>query len=245
MMLDIYVCEDETAIRQKMANLISNFCMFSELDAELILTTDNPTLVLESFKSATNPVLFFLDIDLGTKINGMELAAKIRELNKEAFVVFFTTKSEMAPMTFKYQLEALDFIVKDADEEEIKSRIISSIKTAVARHIKTTKSKVFQIKHDDKIIQMPMEDILYIETTGTRYKLNLHTAKRRINMNGELKKVEQELDERFIRCHQSYLVNRDHISEYNFAGNKLTLSDGSVVFMSRNGKKLLKSVIKV
>jgi len=244
-MLDIYICEDETAIRQKMANLVSNFCLFSELDTDLVLATENPTLVLESFKSATNPVLFFLDIDLGAGMNGMELAEKIRELNKGAFIVFFTTKSEMAPMTFKYQLEALDFIVKDESEEEIKSRIISSIKTAVARHVKTSAGKAFQIKHDDKILQIPMEDILYIETTGTRYKLNLHTAKRRINMNGELKKVEQDLDERFIRCHQSYLVNRDHISEYNFAGNELTLSDGSVVFMSRNGKKLLKSVIKV
>lgn len=244
-MLDIYICEDETAIRQKVANLVSNFCLFSELDAGLVLATDNPTLVLESFKSTTNPVLFFLDIDLGIQMNGMELAGKIRELNKDAFIVFFTTKSEMAPMTFKYQLEALDFIVKDADEEEIKSRIISSIKTAVARHVKTTNSKVLQIKHDDKIIQIPMEDILYIETTGTRYKLNLHTAKRRINMNGELKKLEQELDERFVRCHQSYLVNIDHISEYNFPSNELTLSDGSVVYMSRSGKKLLKSLIKV
>jgi len=243
-MLDIYVCEDEVAIRQKMANLVSNFCMFSELDAELVLATDNPVLVLESFKTAVNPVLFFLDIELGTDINGMELAGKIRELNKEAFIVFFTTKSEMAPLTFKYQLEALDFIVKDADEEEIKSRIRSSIQTAVARHVKTTTDKVFQFKHDDKVIQLFMAEILYVETTGTRYKLNLHTDKRRIAMNGELKKVEEALDERFVRCHQSYLVNCDHIVEYNFSGNELTLSDGSVVLMSRGGKKLVKARMK-
>lgn len=243
MMLDICICEDEATIRQKMAHLVSNFCMFSELDASLVLATENPTLVLEFYKSASNPVLFFLDIDLGTEIDGMKLAGQIRELNKESFIVFFTTKSEMAPMTFKYQLEALDFIVKDADEEEIKSRIRSSIQTAVKRHLKATASKVFQIKHDDKVIQLPMEDILYIETTGTRYKLNLHTAKRRISMNGELKKIEQELDERFIRCHQSYLVNRDHIAEYNFKGQELTLSDGSVIQMSRSGRKLLKSIL--
>jgi len=41
------------------------------------------------------------------------------------------------------------------------------------------------------------------------------------------------------------LVNIDHISEYNFPSNELTLSDGSVVYMSRSGKKLLKSLIKV
>lgn len=242
-MLDICICEDEVVSRQKMANLVSNYCMISELDASLVLVTENPTWVLEFFKSATNPVLFFLDIDLGAEIDGMKLAQKIRELNKESFIVFFTTKSEMAPMTFKYQLEALDFIVKDADEDEIKSRIRSSINTAVKRHLKTTTSQILQIKHDDKVILLPMEDILYIETTGTRYKLNLHTEKRRISMNGELKKVQQELDERFIRCHQSYLVNGDHIAECNFKNQELTLSDGSVISMSRSGKKLLKLII--
>ena len=239
-MLDICICEDIPAIRKKMANLISNFCMFTELDVTLALATENPHLVLDFYKSATNPVLFFLDIDLGVDIDGMQLAQKIRELNKGCFIVFFTTKSEMAPMTFKYQLEAMDFIVKDSTEEEIKARVISSITTAVTRSLKGGNTKFFQIKQDDKVIQLPMEEILYIETTGIRYKLMLHTAKRRLNINGELKKIEEELDDRFIRCHQSYLINLNQVDTYDFPGNELTLTDGSVIPMSRSGKRLIK-----
>ena len=236
-MLDICICEDDLAIRQRMASLVSDYCLWSELDANLVLVSESPKVVLDFFKGAVNPVLFFLDIDLGADMDGLELAAKIREINKEAFIVFFTTKSELAPMTFRYQLEALDFIVKDGDQEEIKSRIRSSIETAVTRSVKSGSGRVFSFKHDDKVVQIPIADILYIETTGTRYKLNLHTESRRLSINGELKKFEAELGEGFVRCHQSCLVNVGQIAE--IAGSELMLSDGSVVPLSRGGRKLV------
>lgn len=243
-MLEICICENNLAIRKQMTDLVNNFCLFSELDVTLSLSTEHPRLVLDFLKAVRNPVLFFLDIDLGAEMDGIELARGIRAQNKEAFIVFFTTKSELAPMTFKYQLEAMDFIAKDTDEEEIKARLLSSIQTSVARSLKASTSKIFQIKHDDKIVQLPMDEILYIETTGTRYKLQLHTAKRRITMNGELKKIEEELDDRFVRCHQSILVNSEQIKEIDFLGSELTLTDGSIVPMSRGGKKLVKARMK-
>lgn len=242
-MLEICICEDNQALRQKISQWVGNFCLLSELDANLALSTENPLLVLEYYRMVSQAVLFFLDIDLGTQMDGMELAQKIREYHKDAFIVFFTTKSEMAPLTFKYQVEALDFIVKDGDEDEIKERILSTIRTAVARHVKTGTGKVFQVKQDDKVIQLPLDEIIYIETTGTRYKLNLYTHQRRLSLNGELKKIEADLDERFIRSHQSFLVNRDHITAYQFPKNEFTLSDGSVIPMSRAGKKILKDLL--
>jgi len=243
-MLQICICEDDKAIQKRMATLVRDFCLLSELDTELALVTENPYETLEFAKSATHPLLFFLDIDLGVDMDGMELAKAIRALNKPTFLVFFTTKSEMAPLTFRYQLEALEFIVKDSDEADIKVRIRSCITTATARHVKPANGKIFQIKHDDKVIQIPMDEILYIETTPTRRKLNLYTLNRRLTLNGELKKIEDELDERFVRCHQSYLVNAEQIAQYDFAGNELTLTDGSVLLMSRAGKKLLKALGK-
>ena len=239
-MLEIYICEDEANIRKKMAKVIGDFALVSELDTELVLTTGNPSLILDSYKNTNNPVLFFLDIDLGTEMNGIELAEKIRAENKEAFLVFFTTKSEMAPLTFKYQLEALEFITKDDAEEEIRKRIINSIKTAVTRSTKSSSGKIYQIKHDDKLIMLPMNDILYIETTPIRYKLNLHTTRRRLTISGELKKIEGELDDSFIRIHQSYLVNRNQIMTIDFPKALLTLYDGSELPISRSGRKLLR-----
>ena len=240
-MLDIFVCEDNDAVRQKVTQLISNYCLFAELDAQLVLSTESPTVMLETFKHSVNPVLFFLDIDLGVEIDGMELARQIRALNKETFIVFFTTKSEMLPVTFRYQLEALDFIVKDATDEEINERIRSAIDTALLRHIKTGNKKTFQVKSDEKTIILPMEEIIFIETTGVRHRLTIHTQNRRLTINGDLKKIEADLDDRFMRCHQSYLVNRDHIEAINLSGNMLIMMGGMEVPLSRTGKKLLKA----
>ena len=243
-MLEICICEDNLVIRKQITDLVNKYCLISEVDASLSLSTADPLLVLQYFESVKEPVLFFLDIDLGVEMNGMDLATKIRETNKQAFIVFFTTKSEMVPLTFKYQLEALDFIVKTDSADEIKERIVSAINTASSRIVRSHTGKIFRIKHDDKLLQIPMNDLLYLETTGVRYKLNLHMANKRMTINGELKKIEADLDERFIRCHQSYLINGDHIMEVDYGKNIIVMTDGSEVMMSRSGKKLVKDFKK-
>ena len=72
--------------------------------------------------------LYFLDIDIkGEETKGLEVAQFIRHHNPYAIIVFVTSKSEFATMTFKYKVSALDFIDKDINNDAFKNRIKDSI----------------------------------------------------------------------------------------------------------------------
>ena len=47
-------------------------------------------------------------------MSGLELAVKLREYDPRGFIVFITAHDDMMFETFRYRLEALDYIVKGA-----------------------------------------------------------------------------------------------------------------------------------
>ena len=72
--------------------------------------------------------LYFLDIDIhGIEKKGFEVAQFIRHHNPYAIIVFITSRSEFATLTYKYQVSALDFVDKDINDELFKKRIKQSI----------------------------------------------------------------------------------------------------------------------
>ncbi|HHJ7113798.1 TPA: response regulator [Streptococcus pyogenes] len=71
---------------------------------------------------------FFLDIDIkGEDKKGMEIAVEIRNRDPHAVIVFVTTHSEFMPVSFQYQVSALDFIDKELPEELFSHRIEKAI----------------------------------------------------------------------------------------------------------------------
>ena len=237
-MLNIYICEDNAAQREFVTSFVSDYCIFRNLDATVALVSADPKEILTHYKNVQDPSLFILDIDLGAEINGIELASRIRKQDKKAAIVFLTTHSELALLTLQYKVEALDFIIK-GNQDNVKRKIAECINTVYLRHTDSDKNKTIKITVGDKIIPLDMDEIIYIETTQTRHKLRLHTKSRTLEFNGELKAMEEQLDERFIRCHKSYLINKDKIAAINKRENTVTMRNNGVCHISRNGKKLL------
>ena len=237
-MLEIYICEDSAKQREFVTNFIKDYCIFRNLDADVVLSSPDPNEILSRYKKALGTALFFLDIDLKAEINGFELAVKIREQNKKAAIAFLTTHSEMTLLTFEYKIEALDFIIKD-NQDNIKRKIAECINTALARHTAANNNKSVRVTVEDKVIILDMDEIIFIETTQVRHQLRLYTKRRVLEFNCELKNMEEQLDERFIRCHKSFIINKDKVKEIDKKENTITMSNGSVCPVSKTGKKLL------
>jgi two-component system response regulator AgrA len=130
-------------------------------------------------------------------------------------------------------------VVKGGEEAVIKKRVEAAIDTALKRHISGIQAKKIQIKNEDVLITVAVDEIIFIETSPIRNKLRLHTKTRRLDFNGVIKKIADELDERFVNCHRSFIVNRDFIEEIHLSENMVTMSNGIEVPISRTGKKLL------
>lgn len=239
--MNIFICEDNPKQLEKITKIVNNVLLIEDYDIQLALTSTNPHDILDKVKSTNGVGIYFLDIDLHSDITGLVLAQEIRKYDPRGFIIFITTHSEMSYMTFIYKVEAMDFILKD-DLSNIHSRVHQCILDAVNKYSSTNNSiqKNFTFKLGEKRISIDYDDIIYFETSNNVHKLIIHTTTRILEFSGKIKEVSGQLDERFYRCHRSFLVNRNHIKEIDMKNHILHMSNQDECLISnRLAKGLL------
>lgn len=237
-MLNIFVCEDNAAQRRTIVQIIQNAVLMEELDMQLILDTENPYALLEKVKTSQHTGVYFLDIDLGSSINGMKLAQQIRLFDPRGFIIFITAHSELSYMTFQYRVEAMDFVLKD-NPAEMKIKIRECLLNALERYtLQTNKThKVYTIRIDGRKISVDYDDILFFETSDNIHKVILHAKDRQIEFPGVLKELADTLDDNFVRCHRSFLVNKNNITETDSKNRIIHFANGETCLMSTRRMK--------
>lgn len=232
-MLNIYICEDDKTQRNLMTEYVNKVIMIEDYDLKLILSTDDPYKVLSTIDDNPNVGLYFLDIELASDMNGLTLAQQIRKKDPRGFIVFVTTHSEMCYMTFTYKVEALDFILKD-DQDNLHMRIHQCIHNAYSRYsaVNNHTNQIYAVKIGDKEYCIPVEEILYIETSTSPHKVIMHTPTRILEFNGKIKEIKDELGSNFIICHRSTVINKKHLREVDLKKRTVTLSNGEVCVVS-------------
>lgn len=188
---------------------------------------------------ATRPDLVLLDICLSDG-TGFDLLGAFPGFSFR--VIFITAYDEHALKAIR--VGALDYLLKPLDEEEL-ARALQKVKDAshaagvlderlqLARQTLQNQSLPGRIalRSSQYVELVALADILYCESDGGY--TTFHTADRRkIVVSRPLKDYEQLLPPpRFIRTHQSYLVNLQHVHRYNKEGF-LELGNGSQVPVS-------------
>ena len=232
-MLNIFVCEDDPKKRKNVVQIIKNTVLIEELDMQLILDTPNPYELLEAVKTSQNTGIYFLDIDLKCDMNGMKLAQQIRMFDPRCFIIFVTSHSELSYMTFQYRVEAMDFVLKD-NPAEAKVKIRECLLNASERYaLQSNKThKVYTIEIGERKISVDYNDILFFETSSNIHKVILHAKDRQIEFSGSIKELEKALGDNFVRCHRSFLVNRNNIKETDTKNRIIYFANGETCLMS-------------
>ncbi len=232
-MLDIFVCEDNVIQRQAIVQTIQNTVLIEELDMQLVLDTGDPYALLEILKTNLNTGIYFLDIDLGSDINGMKLAQQIRLYDPRGFIVFITAHSELSFMTFQYRVEAMDFVLKDTPAEA-QVKIRECLLNAMERYtLQTNKThKVYTIESGERKISIDYDDILFFETSSNIHKVILHAKERQIEFFSTIKELANDLGNDFVRCHRSFLVNKKSIKEVDTKNRIIYFTNGETCLMS-------------
>lgn len=240
-MLKIFICEDNKPQKEKFRDIINNIILIENYDMSIELVTENPYEVLDNIKTRTVSGLYFLDVDLNSDINGIQLAEQIRKYDPRGFIVFITTHAEMSYLTFIYKVEAMNYIIKD-NFKNIAERIGDCMRDAHSKY--KTKSaelqRVFSIKVNDKIINVDFNDIIFFETSSTIHKVILNCTNRQVEFYSNMKDIEAVLDERFCRCHTSFIINRDKVKEIDKKNRIVYMVTGDECIASMRGiRKLL------
>ena len=239
-MLNIFVCEDNAAQRRRIVQIIQNTVMIEELDMQLVLDAEDPYVLLNKVKTSQNTGVYFLYIVLNSDMNGMKLAQQIRLFDPRGFIIFITAHSELSYMTFQYRVEAMDFVLKD-NPAEAKVKIRECLLNAMERYsLQTNKThKVYTIETGGRKISIDYDDIFFFETSGNIHKVILHAKDRQIEFSATIKELTNTLGGSFVRCHRSFLVNKNNIKETDAKNRIIYFANGETCLMSTRMMKEL------
>lgn len=142
--------------------------------------------------------LVFMDIYMNG-MTGMETARLLQKKYRNIPIVFLTSSSDFAVES--YEIHAFDYIVKPLRPERLKE----VWKRFIFQYQQCSKFLVFS--NSGKTEKLPYEQIEFLESDG--HYVTIHMAdSTEFRILGRLDDYEQQLDDdRFLRCHKSYLIN--------------------------------------
>jgi len=235
-MLQVLICDDEQAYRSMIEKIITQHISSFNLDIKVALATGNPDDILAFLEDHSGGgALYFLDVDLQREIDGITLGTRIRQADPLAKIVFITTHGELAFLTFKKKVEAMDYIVKQF-ANDMKPRIIECLDEAKRLYLEenTGDLKLFTVKTDSLVTNVPYNDILFFEShPRVDERILLHTKTGKFDFRGTLKNVENLAPE-FFRCHKSYIVNPENIVNLNKAERVAAFANGQEVLVAKD-----------
>lgn len=169
---------------------------------------------VKDFLSIEKVDLVLLDIQMPF-LTGIEL---LEQLEDKPAVIITTSYSDYALDGFR--LQVVDYLLKpflfDRFEQAVeRAKEYIQYKTSLNNGNQPAPSlNSLFVKADYKIIQIPFEDILYIE--GWKQYVKIYTTEKCIITLERLKKMEELLPATdFIRIHKSFLVSLDKIKSSN------------------------------
>ncbi|GFP78028.1 LytR/AlgR family response regulator transcription factor [Clostridium fungisolvens] len=242
--MNIILCEDDEKQRIDILRNIDYIIKENNLEMSVYMSTDSPYDVLKIADESSEVKLYILDVELNSDIDGIELADKIRNKDPLSFLIFITSHSELAYLTFKYKVEAFDYIVKDSRGNLFKELNDALIKIQRRSSNGDENKKFFIIRDGRSITKIELEDILFFETTTIKNKLKVNCINRCKEFYSKLKDVEECLDERFIKCHKSFIVNTDNIELINKKEKLIYMKNGQTCYLSKTYTKELLEKLK-
>lgn len=164
--------------------------------------------VLEFLKSNTVQ-LIFMDINM-PQLSGMDLAAM---LPKDQHIIFSTAYANYALEGYEYN--AVDYLLKPVTFKRFmqavnkaQSLFAQPRQETVIREPAGSADYIF-VKSGKQLIKVEYDKVLYLE--ALKEYVNIITADSKMMIYKRMKELEEQLPRNFIRIHNSYIVNIDHI----------------------------------
>lgn len=243
-MINVVLVEDEPLFRADISQMLETHFK------DVISIVGIGYNVASGIKEITThrPDLVLLDINLGDG-SGFDLLEKIE--NQDFALIFITGYDKHAIQAIK--IGALDYIMKPIQEEEFISGIQKAVTSISIRDTlpdsRVIASQFYSEKYIEKIVVstsdamhvLQQEDIYYCAADGNYTKF--FTISGTIMVARTLKFYDAVFDQsHFIRCHRSYVVNRNHVQRYDKSGFLILTNDIQIPISSRKKNEVLKTL---
>ena len=211
--MKIYLLEDNSIQMGRLEDAVAHELMTFGKDLSCVQSFDKPDQLLSAITSNTSDQIFFLDIEIkGEDKKGLDIAKIIRQNNPYAIIAY-------------------KYINKTLDEASFRKEIGETIAQVFPINATTT-DEFFLYKTESQLINLPMDQILYLSTSDIKHHVHLQTIHTLMDIRANLadfKKIHKKL----YPCHRSYIVNTDMIISVNLTNYEATLINGQVLPVSR------------
>ncbi len=228
-MYNIAICDDECQFCSECEKIIEQFAAkrYEKINIDVYYTTE---ALEKDFANGKYFDLIFLDIEFNGQ-NGVALGHKIREEFKDdnIFIVFVSGKSTYAMDLFA--IRPLDFLIKPIHVQ----KYLDTFDLFLRLSKKNKHIFEYMCAYKKKCIEV--SKILYFKCLDKEIYMFTDYGEERFF--GTLKKIEEELSAyRFIRCHNSYLVNYDKVNMFCY--DRLIINDKIIPIAQSKRKEIRK-----
>lgn len=242
----IIMCEDNQIQLQQLDTLVENYILFHSDLFKVELMASKPQQVIDYLdQSEPQNGIYFLDIDLKAEIDGIQLAAIIRKKDVQAEIIFVTTHDELAPLTLKRKVAALDFIEKDQPLDDYRQEIYDTLDYAkqIIDETRTVQKKGFSFEVGSQVYNLDKSEVIFLEASDIPHRLNLDSTNGKFEFYGKLTELEKKYPFLF-RISRSCLINPENIHHVDFSIREIGFSDGTTQKFSIGKSKKLKNIIQ-
>lgn len=202
-MYRIAIVDDDREFVEELKKYINQYGQEEGQEFEISAFCDGAK-ILENYAPTYDLIL--LDIEM-PKVNGMDAAEKIREMDENVVLMFITNMAQYAIRG--YSVGALDFVMKPISYYTFSMKI----KRALKRVRKKELAPVL-LTLSNGIKKLEVRQIYYLEVQNRM--LHYYTDEGEIIVRGTLQAAEEILKPYpFAKCNHWYIVNLMHVKEVN------------------------------
>ncbi len=213
--INCIIVDDE----QHAIEVLKHFCTQTPY-LKLLGTFQNSTEAL-TFATLSNDIdLIFLDIEM-PNLNGINF---LKCLDGKCKVILTTAYSKYALESYKY--DVLDYLMKPIAFDEFTKAALRIFKNEKIEYDFSEETDYFMVPTGSRNVlkKVVFSEIIYIEAL-LNYA-NIVTATEEIKVYSTMKDIAEQLGDRFIRIHKSFIVATNQI--YLFENGHLILSDNQL-----------------
>lgn len=226
-MIRIAVCDDDqTYLDLVLKDLFTKAVKKAQTAAHVDFFTDGRKL-LKEFQNHRGYDIVILDIDMPS-MNGKELAAQLRGLDRKFCLAFLTAYPNEALNTIPYSVKA--FIPKDYSGEKVVESLAELLRRYTAENPAYTVYEISKIEGGG-YIRLSFDEIFFFRNIDEHVYLN--TADKAFLLTAKnFKQLEERYDlSDFFRIHTDLLVNLGKI--YEITKTDILLTNGVSLPVSR------------
>lgn len=172
-----------------------------------------------------------------TSSQALEIARMIRRDFSQAEILVIADIS-VSPMRYMHPSIRASALLLRPIERGWENALRDFYEVLLTKNCKEQKKDVLWIENRDDTFRIPFAQIYYLE--AREKKIFIRTKLEEFGVNGTIERFTEQLPENFVRCHRSFIVNMEYITQIKLSENILYLGNRLFVPVSRSYRGIFK-----